>query len=134
MMGLRLLLVAVAVAVFGGAATADDKKPDKASDNAKLIVGTWEVTKGDDRNEVAIGDGFEFSKDGRFKATHTGSDGKVESHEATYEIDGDQLTATYKGSGSKSITKTYTIKKLTDTELVLAYKDKSVELKRKKGS
>jgi uncharacterized protein (TIGR03066 family) len=110
-----------------------EKKDDK-QDAAKLIVGTWEVTKADKDAGSSIGDTAELTKDGKCILRHTDGKGKVETIEGTYQVEGDRVTCLPKG-GDSSEMKTATIKKLTDTELVLeGPKGQTMELKRKKGS
>jgi len=133
----RVLLVILTGAALGTLAVGDDKKPDKGSDNAKLLVGVWEASKASEKADVAVGDTVDFGKDGKLKVSHTKKDGKVDNFEATYKVDGDKLIVTLAndGSGSGSSETTITIKKLTDTELVMVGKDgETVEWKRKKAS
>src|SRR5262245_3195877 len=69
-MNVLRLLVAVAVAcALAVGARADEKK----ADNAKLLVGTWEVAKAD-QGTVPVGSTVEFTKDGKMKVTHKQGD------------------------------------------------------------
>ena len=113
--GLTLCLVALG-------ARAEEK-----ADNAKLIVGKWEVAKAEE-GTLPNGTIDEFSKDGKLKLS--GSDEfKID---GTYKVDGDKFTITMK-IGDQEQSHTITIKKLTKTELHTTDKDgKVVELKRKK--
>ena len=113
--GLTLCLVALG-------ARAEEK-----ADNAKLIVGKWEVAKAEE-GTLPNGTIVEFSKDGKLKLS--GSDEfKID---GTYKVDGDKFTITMK-IGDQEQSHTITIKKLTKTELHTTDKDgKVVELKRKK--
>src|SRR5262249_53117326 len=66
-MNARRLIVAAAVAV-AVALTAGGRAEDKEKKNyAKLLVGTWEVTKSFDKGP-AVGATVEFTKDGKVKA------------------------------------------------------------------
>jgi len=127
---IRVLSVAFAGAVLVTLAAADEKKPDKGSDNAKLLVGTWEVIKADKDN--LVGDTAEFSNDGKFTYKSKGKNVFV----ATYKVDNDKLVCTIKNSGSTSgsTETTIEIKKLTDTEFVMVAETGTVEFKRKKAS
>jgi uncharacterized protein (TIGR03066 family) len=132
---LRVLLIAFTEAALGIAAAADEKKPDKSSDNEKLLVGTWEASKTDEDTGVTLGDVADFSKDGKLKVNHKKKDGNEEIREATYKLEGDKLTVMLTKDGSGSGRMEITIKKLTDTECVMVGEGgKTVEWKRKKGS
>jgi uncharacterized protein (TIGR03066 family) len=126
MNALRLMVAAaVAVALTAGV-RAEDKEEKK--DNAKLLVGTWEVTKSFDKGP-AVGATVEFTKDGKVMVKTKVEDKDVD-REGTYTVDGDKLTLVMKDKESKTI---LSIKKISDTELVTENDDKkSVELKRKK--
>src|SRR5262245_40100559 len=117
--------VAVAVALTAGV-RAEDKEEKK--DNAKLLVGTWEVTKSFDKGP-AVGSTIEFTRDGKVMIKAKVEDKDV-LREGTYKVDGDKITVAMKDKDSKS---TRSIKKISDKELVIENDDKkSVELKRKK--
>src|SRR5262249_26020589 len=114
------------VALTGGG-RAEDKEAKK--DNAKLLVGTWEVTKSFDKGP-AVGATVEFTKDGKVKVKAKVEDKDVY-REGTYKVDGDKLTLVLKRDDKESKT-IISIKKLSDKELVTENDDKqSVELKRK---
>jgi len=116
-------LAAVAVVGLVGPARADEK------DYAKLIVGTWEVTKADE-NTVPKGAVIEFSKDGKVK--YTGKKGDtIETREGTYKLAGSKLTVTVKEE-EKDKSQTVTISKLTETELAVDDDGKKAELTKKK--
>ena len=125
---LRLLSLATMVCVLTVGARAEDKteKPD----NAKLIVGKWEVTKAD--KEMPVGAVIEFGKDGTMKITaKTG--GKEQSVDAVYKVEGDQVQFTLKLPDREEKKEPLTIKKLSEEELVLDMeKGRSVEFKRVK--
>jgi len=130
MNALRLMVaaaVAVAVALNTGV-RAEDKQEKK--DNAKLLVGTWEVTKSFDKGP-AVGATVEFTKDGKVKVKAKLDDKDVH-REGTYKVDGDKLTLVMKRDDKESKT-IISIKKISDKELITENEDKkSVELKRKK--
>jgi uncharacterized protein (TIGR03066 family) len=79
--------------------------------NADLIVGTWEVVKGD----VPVGSTVEFTKDGKLKMSIKGVPMTLE---GTYKVDGDKLATSVK-MGEQEIGKTDKIKTLNDTTLII---------------
>ena len=123
---LRLLVAGAVACALAVGARADEKK----ADNAKLLVGTWEVVKAD-QGTVEVGATVEFAKDGKMKVTHKNKEGKEETAEGTYTIDGQKLMVTIK-FGDKEAKHTVTLKKLTDTELVGEGEKGTAEFKRKK--
>ncbi len=95
--------------------------------NKDKIIGVWEVAKSG--SGAPAGATIEFTKDGKMKMT-VSMNGKEMSMEGTYSVEGDKLTATAGPKGEKD---TATIKKLTDSELVIEdSKGKTDELKKKK--
>jgi uncharacterized protein (TIGR03066 family) len=129
MYAFRLMLAGFVVGTLALAAHADDKK-----DNGKLLVGTWEATKVDDKAGLPQGAVVDFSKDGKFKVTFK-KDDKDQSHEGTYTVDGDKFTLNMKDKDGKEMKKVITIKKISDTECTTADEDgKTIEWKRKKSS
>jgi uncharacterized protein (TIGR03066 family) len=121
----RLLAVGVLVVLLGTAARSQDK-----TDYAKLIVGTWEVTKADE-NTVPVGSVVEFTKDGKMKVTakEGGAEMKLE---GTYKVEKDTFTFTLK-AGDQDLSQTITISKISDKMLATKDKDgKVVELTKKK--
>jgi uncharacterized protein (TIGR03066 family) len=120
---LRWLAVGAVVCLAGSGA--------RAADNAKLIVGQWEITKpAEGGGGLTKGSVVEFFKDGKIKVTRKGDTDMV--MEGTYKLDGDMFTATTK-VGEEERVQTITIVKLTDTELHVKNKDgKQSELTRKK--
>ena len=123
---MRLLAAGALLCVLAHGVRAEDKK----ADNAKLLVGTWEVVKAD-KGTVPVGSTVEFTKEGKMKVTHKEGD-KEESLEGTYKVDGDKFSFELK-VGDKVNKKTITIKKISETEMTTTDEDgKSVELKRKK--
>jgi len=123
MSALKWLAVGAVVCLAGGGA--------RAADNAKMLVGTWEITKPAEGGAgLPKGSLVEFSKDGKIKVTRKGDTDMV--MEGTYKLDGDTFTATMK-VGEEERTQTITIVKLTDTELHVKNKDgKMSELTKKK--
>jgi uncharacterized protein (TIGR03066 family) len=113
------LLVAATV-TFAGTVRAED-------DNAKKIVGIWELTKSG--GDLPVGSTLEFTKDGKLTAVVKSPD--VEKLEGTFKIEKDQLTVKVK-IGDSTLEETATIKKLTDDELEIEDKDKKVDIFKKK--
>jgi uncharacterized protein (TIGR03066 family) len=125
MNALRLLVAGALVCALTIGVRAEDKK-----DNAKLIVGNWEITKTYEKGP-AVGSTVEFTKDGKMKVSHK-VEGKDVTAEGTYKVDGDTFTFMLK-TGENVVNQMVTIKKLTDTELSTTNKEgKDVDLKRKK--
>jgi len=123
---LRLLVAGAVACALAVGARADEKK----ADNAKLLVGTWEVVKAD-QGTVEVGATVEFAKDGKMKVTHK-KDGKEETAEGNYKVEGEKFFFVVQ-AGDTVFKKTVTIKKISETELSTVDEDgKAVELKRKK--
>ena len=121
-----LRLVIGCVVVIGLAAGARGEKKEAKKDNAKLLLGSWEATKADP-NTLPVGAVVEFGMKGKMKVTGK-KNGKEETHEATYKVDGDKITISM-NEGKFTIT----IKKISEKELVTANdKGDMVEFKRKK--
>lgn len=114
-------LLGAAMVVCAGTAHGQD-------DNAKKIVGTWELTKAG--GDLPVGTVIEFTKDLKLTATIKG-DGKDEKIDGTYKIDKDKLTVKVSFMG-QSIEETATIKKLSDEALEIEDKDKKVDVFKKK--
>src|SRR5947209_9366551 len=106
-------LVGLGAMVFlASFASAEDKK----ADNAKLIVGKWEVTKADE-GTVGVGAVVEFLKDGKMKVT--GGDMMIE---GTYKLAGDKVTISHKRDDQER-SHDLNITKLDDTMLMGTDKD-----------
>jgi uncharacterized protein (TIGR03066 family) len=119
------LLAALTVGCLLGTGARAEEKPEYA----KQIVGKWEVTKADE-GTVPPGATVEFTKDGKVLATHK-ADGKDETVEGTYKVEGDTLTVTMKRGGEEHM-QTITITKMSKSEMSTKNKDgKAVDLKRK---
>jgi uncharacterized protein (TIGR03066 family) len=125
MNALRLVAVGAAVCLLAGGARAEEKV-----DYAKMIVGKWEVVKGDE-GTVPAGMLIEFTKDGKVKLTGK-KGGEDLNIEGTYKVEGDKFTVTMK-QGDDEHTQTITITKITDTEMATENKEgKKVMLTKKK--
>jgi uncharacterized protein (TIGR03066 family) len=120
---LRVLVVGVAACALTAGVSAEEKK----ADTAKLLLGSWEATKADP-GTLVVGAVATFAKDGTMKVVEK-KDGKEETHEGTYKLDGDKMTITPKGGEGKF---TITIKKISESEMVAANDEgKVVEFKKK---
>jgi uncharacterized protein (TIGR03066 family) len=104
-----LLGCAVTLALCFGA-PAEEKKDE--SIDAKKLVGKWSPKEQKDGVPVVI----ELTKDGKL-TVRVDAKGKEITFEGTYKLDGNKLSLTTK-VGDTENTKTKTITKLTDTELV----------------
>lgn len=123
MNALRLWAVAAIVCV-GAAARADDK-----ADNAKLLVGKWEVTRADE-GSAPVGALIEFTKDGKLKATFKRDDKDV-TREGTYTVEKDTINLVTKRD-DQDRKQTITITKISDKEMSLKGEDgKTMDLKKK---
>src|SRR5262249_13035255 len=92
---------------------ADDKKDDKA---AKLL-GIWEIT-----NTVNRGGTNSFNKDGKLVLAQKNSEGTEFKFGGTYKVEGDKLVYDVKLI-NEDLSRTETIKKLTDNNLDLVNSD-----------
>jgi uncharacterized protein (TIGR03066 family) len=125
MKAMKLLAVGVALCLLVLSATADEKK----ADNAKLAVGTWEVTKSHDGGPPK-GGVVEFTKDGKIKVTGE-QNGMKQSFEGTYKIDGNKMVLTFK-IGDNETPVDLTIDKLDAKTFATTSSQGKVELTRKK--
>lgn len=114
-------LLGVAIVVFAGHAQAQD-------DNAKKIVGKWEVTKSG--SDLPAGSVIEFTKDGKLNAVIK-ADGMEVKLDGTFKVEKEKLTVKIK-IGDQNIEEVATIKKLTDDALELEDKDKKIDVFKKK--
>jgi uncharacterized protein (TIGR03066 family) len=102
---------------------------EKKADNKALIVGVWELSKGESLPPGAVA---EFAKDGKCKLTVEPEKGKKITIEGTYEIKDDSIVISMK-DGEKVHTETLKISKLDKDELtVVDEKKKADSFKRKK--
>src|SRR5262245_51676167 len=123
MNAMRYLAAATVVCLVGASAMADEK-----ADKAKLLIGTWEVSKADE-GTIPVGSTVEFTKDNKIKVTIKAGD-QENTLDGTYKVDGDKFDIKF---GDQEQTLTITIKKLTKTELTTTNPEgKTVELKKKK--
>ncbi len=127
MNALRLSLAGLLVVLaVGSLAHAKEEKKD----TAKMIVGTWEITKSYD-NGPPVGATVEFGKDGKFMLSGKAGDKDI-SHGGTYKVDGEKVNLVLKNE-DKETKMVLTVKKISDTEMTTENESgKMVELKRKK--
>lgn len=119
-----LALSGMMVVLASTAGAADD-------DNAKKIVGKWEVTKSG--SDLPEGSTVEFAKDGKLTAVIKGDATKKEEAtklEGTYKVEKDKMVVKLK-VGDQSIEETVTILKLTDDALELKDKDSKTDVFKK---
>ena len=126
---LQILAVGMILGLVASGANADDKK----ADNAKLVVGKWAVTKCEE-GSLPVGTIVDLTKDGKVKVTVKEGD-KEEVAEGTYTVDGDTMKVTLKVDKDEE-KHTVTIKKVSDTEMIIEADGKTIEFKKKtpKGS
>ena len=98
-------------------------------DNAKKLVGTWEVVKSETGAPPSAT--VEFTKDGKLKLKAKLGDKELVI-DGTYKVKGDKLDVTLEFMG-KSKSESSTIKKLTEKQLIVVDEmGKSDEFKRVK--
>jgi uncharacterized protein (TIGR03066 family) len=114
-------VLSVAMVVFAGTARAQDE-------NAKKIIGAWEVSKA--AGDLQVGTLIEFTKEGKLIASLKASSGEAKV-DGTYRIEKDKLMISMK-LNNEIHEMTTTIKKLTDDALEIEDKDKKVDIFRKK--
>ena len=120
----NLLAVGITLCLLNWAA-AEEKKPD----NAKLAVGTWDVSKSHEGGPPK-GGVVEFTKDGKIKVSGEQGGMKV-SFDGTYKIDGKKMVLTFKiGDNEQAVE--LTIDKLDEKTFATTSKEGKVELTRKK--
>jgi len=100
----------LAVLALSLSLSAEDKKDEKI--DVKKLIGKWEPKDKKEGASIVI----EFAKDGKLTVAFSG-DGKDIKFDGTYKVDGNKLTTAVK-FGEKEQTRTRTVSKLTDTELV----------------
>ena len=124
----RLLALGMVIGVLAPGARAED--PPAKPDYAKLLVGKWEVTKGD--GSLRVGVVMEYRKDGTMKM----SNWEPSVRSGSYKVQGDKILVTLRLHGGKEPERKEpaTIRKLTDEELELTFESGEMvyELKRKK--
>jgi uncharacterized protein (TIGR03066 family) len=121
MKGLCAAVLSVAVVGFAGTARAQD-------DNAKKIVGVWELTKAG--GELPKGSTVEFAKGDKLSVTAKIENAEMK-FEGTYKLAKDKLTVKLK-INEQEVEHTVTVKKLTDDTLELEDEDKKVDVFTKK--
>jgi uncharacterized protein (TIGR03066 family) len=130
MNGLHLRAAGLVVSVLALGACAENEVAQP--EFAQVLIGKWEVTKGD--LEVTEGTVMEFNKDGKMKITGT-TNGQEQSVNAIYKVDGNKLRFTLKNGDEEEKKEPLTIKKLSQKFMVLKSKGENgfeFELKRKK--
>jgi uncharacterized protein (TIGR03066 family) len=108
---MRAVLGCTLTLVFCCGLSAADKKDETI--DAKKLVGKWEPKEKPKGVSVVV----EFTKDGKMTLNSTADDGTKLVDESTYKVEGNKLIMTMKVK-DKEETRTTTITKLTDTELV----------------
>jgi uncharacterized protein (TIGR03066 family) len=104
---MRSLIAVAVVFAFAGYAGAEEKI------DTKKLIGKWEPAKPDPKEPKMV---LEIKDGGKFTISVTVGD-KTEKIEGTYKVDGNKVTVESK-IGDKVEKETYTITKLTDTEMV----------------
>jgi len=99
------LFLGGALAIFMTVGASADDKPEKI--DAKTLIGKWEPKAA--KRKLVI----EFTKDGKIAFSPQGESAVA----GTYKVDGNKVTMTIKAE--KEQTRTYSISKLTDTEMIL---------------
>ncbi len=130
MTALRLLAVGMLGSLLAFVGCTDNEVAE--SDYARLLVGKWEVTKGDPQLEV--GSVMDFQEDGRLTLAGR-SMGKAESASAVYKVEGNKIQFTVKNGDEEEKEEPLTIKKMFQNFLVLKTKGehgREYEFKRKK--
>jgi uncharacterized protein (TIGR03066 family) len=125
MKAMQLLAVGVSVCLLGTTAAAEEKK----ADNAKLAIGTWEVTKTHEGGPPK-GGVIEFTKDGKIKVSGE-QGGMKQMFDGTYKIDGAKMVLTFKIGDSEQAVD-LTIDKLDEKTFATTSTAGKVELTRKK--
>jgi len=108
----RLTVAALALGLVYMAAAVGAAEKGGAGPNPELLVGKWEVTKG---QTLPKGSSVEFAKDGKVKLNITDM-GKTLSLAGSYAVDGSTLKVTLKGPDGKDSTEKMTIEKLSATD------------------
>ena len=126
---LRLLVLGMMVCVLALSARADDKK--EKPDNAKLLVGKWEVTKvTKGEKEMPVGSVLDFSNEGKMKFTFKG-DGKERTLNGAYKFEDGKIQITFNSGEGGGRPLPLTLKNISEKELILEAKEGvTVEYKR----
>jgi uncharacterized protein (TIGR03066 family) len=119
-----LALIALICCMSAAAVNAQEK-------NAKLLLGTWVVTKSAGAGSMPEGTIVEFGAGGKLKLT-VDIKGKELVINANYTVEGDKFTIIEK-KGTETRMQAVKIKKITGDQLITENEQgKEVELKRKK--
>src|SRR5260370_31390861 len=102
---------------------AEGKKP---ATNAEKIVGTWVFVKSKYNVVIPFGTTFQLAKNGKLTVVVIMALDDGFCVEGTYKVKGDKLITSRKGPDAKERSETHTIKKLTNTELVIEDKNGGV--------
>lgn len=94
--------------------------------DAKLLLGKWQPEKQPDQFNLTV----EYLKDNKL-TVELEAGGDKQKGEGTYKLDGNKLEVKVEVLGQEHNPK-YTVKKLTDKEMVLVEEDKTEERKFKK--
>jgi uncharacterized protein (TIGR03066 family) len=121
MKALCAAVLSMTIVGFAGTARAQD-------DNAKKIVGVWELTKAG--GELPKGSTVEFARGDKLVVVAKIENSEMK-FEGTYKIEKDKLTVKLK-IGEMDVEETVTVKKLTDDTLEIEDKDKKVDVFTKK--
>jgi uncharacterized protein (TIGR03066 family) len=119
---------ALSAAVLGVVLVLGASSARAQDDNAKKIVGVWEVTKS--AGDLPVGTTVEFTKDSKLVVVIKADSAEI-NLDGTYKIDKDKLTVKVK-IDNKDVEEVATIKKLTDDALEIEDKDKKVDVFKKK--
>lgn len=110
---MRALLGCALGLLLCGGLSAEDKKGGEKIDAQKL-VGKWQPKQPPKGVTVLV----EFTKDGKMTVDSTAEGGAKLQDQSAYKLEGNRLTMTTK-AGGKEETRTRTVTRLTDSELVL---------------
>jgi uncharacterized protein (TIGR03066 family) len=108
-----ILIATLGLFALVASAIADDKKEEPKAKG--LIVGTWEVAKGD----LPKGSTIRFSKDGKMTLTVNSPTAGLVPIGGTYELDGKTLKTVTKDANGETTAGTSKLKALTEKRLVL---------------
>ena len=123
---MRMLTSLTVIAFASAGVAAPPPKADDKKSNKDLLVGTWHLVKstqeGANTDQVLH---LEFTKDGKMLMRHVQGKEKQLIYEAKYKIEGEKEDKMPYESITEGIDKkeTLTIKKLTETELVVVDPD-----------
>ena len=123
---LLLIVTIFPIALAGCGSSSSTGSGGGPGGGGSKIVGIWEPSEGELR-----GMAMEFTSAGKI-VMHMGNDGKKSMEMGTYKVEGDKMTLSRK-EGEKEDSETWTIKSLSDDELVTVDKrGKESKMKRRK--